>query len=162
MSKLTSDGNTPDGKTVLCALAQETRGLARASKTVQSTGSGVQIRVTSRERRDENDCVDDGRQSLDFSVVDSNDVWRCGCVISGVEQPGVVIGNEPANNDNSSDVEEKNSVEHTADGFGDVATGVLSFGSSKGNNLSSEERESRVDEGGPEGEETTLRTGDTV
>ena len=67
-----------DRETFLSAVGEELRGLATESETVENTGRGEEVRVTSRERGREDSGVDDVGKSLHTSELHSNDIRGLG------------------------------------------------------------------------------------
>lgn len=158
----TSNGQGPNGYAIPGAVPHEPGCLAEASHAVEGTRGGEQVGVASGEGGNKDDGVDEGGETLDTCVVDGNDEGGGGSTCTTEDEIRVVVRNQPADDPHTTDVEEDDTVEDAADSLGHVTTGVLRFASCEGNDLSSEERESGVDEGGPEGQETTLGTGNTV
>jgi len=102
-------------------------------KTVESSGSNVQIGVCGGENEDQDTGVQDTWQCLDTGKLDGDDEWGCGGGVGaliGLLQVWGVVWDKHSEEENQNDVEEKDSVEGELDGAGDDLSWVGGFSDS--------------------------------
>ena len=129
-------------------------GLSGKSKTVKSSGRGVEIRRSGGPCGRQETSVDNGGKDGDTGVSDSNDPWGLGD--TGRETEGWVVRRDNDTNDESTtQVEDDDTDEDALDGSGKVSAGVLGLGGGNGDNFSSNVGESGLGEDGEETEEST-------
>lgn len=167
------------GQAALGGVAEERGRLAVHGETVERARRGVEVRVAGRVGRDEDDRIDDGWEGFDAGSLDADDKRRTGGVAGVADQVRVVVGDEPADDEDAADVEEEDAVEDASDGLGHGAARVGRLAGGQGDDLGPEERKGgcervsgpacadgrgrrTLDEGGPEGEEASLRSADAV
>lgn len=60
-------------------------------------------------------------------MVDGDDERRLGCVTSCQVQAGIGVGNEPSDDDDTSDVEQQDTDVDTTNGFREISARILGF-----------------------------------
>jgi hypothetical protein len=80
----------------------------------------VDGRVADRKNGNHDDSVEYGGESLDSSILDSNNKWGCDDVgaVGVLQQAGVVVGNDETDNGEGYDVEQRDSPKDLLDGGG--------------------------------------------
>jgi hypothetical protein len=144
---------------VLGASSENLGDLTFESEGVESPACGIQICVTRRPSGNEHDGVDDGWQGGDTGVLDGDDEWGSRRGTAGVEESGVVVGDQYTDDEDTEDVKDHQSEKDSLDCLWDGLSGVLSLSDSGGNDFGSEEGEGGLNETCEPGKELTGRAG---
>lgn len=132
-------------------------------KTVESTGSNVQIGVGSGEDEDQDTAVEDTWQGLDTGVLDGDDEWRgsSGCSLRSGGDSGnktwVVMWKNHSEEEDQHDVEEQDAVEGKTDGSWNDLAWVLGLTNGDTDQFDTEVGEDGGGQHRPESEEATSR-----
>ena len=105
---------------------EEVRGVTALGQGEEHAGGGVQAGCPRREHRGENDGVHEaGRPQYTGTIEDQREGTDRDVLLRGVEQVGVGVGDEEADNGDRPDVEQQDSPEDRADRSGNCCLGVL-------------------------------------
>lgn len=148
--------------TALVRAAKDLRKLSVRSHGHDHSRTDPAVRVASRPSRDENACVDDGRQGADSSLLDGNNPRRAVCVARARNEIRVARVDNKSDQQGTEDVEEADAVRNTASSSWDGAVGIHRLCSTDDNSLNTNEREGGVDKGGEEAEEVASRSLDSI
>ena len=130
---------TEDRDTILSGLAEDTRGTAFDGQTVERASSAVGVGVASGEDGSDKQSVNQVRQSDDSHVLHGNDIGRCGSgtttrTSSGNNgnQLGVVVCDNDASGESSTDEEDSETPVDGLEGGLDVCARALGLSSDHG------------------------------
>jgi hypothetical protein len=155
--KSTEDKRDP-WKTVLGSSGKDLGSLSRDGQTVKSSGRGEEIGRSGRPGGGEETSVDDGRQSGDTGLSDSNDERRSKSVTRVELETSRVGRDNKTNDEGTTEVEHQNSDVDLLDGRRKSLSGVSSLSSGNGDNLGTNVREGGLSQDSPETEELTKRS----
>ena len=143
--------------TGLCALEEELGRLAVARETVQRPAGCIQVCVSARPARQQDEEVDEARQALDSQVRDADDPGRSsGAGLAGVnstQQSVVARRADDADSQHAEDVEPDEAVEDEFCHARDCAPRVLDFSRRQTDHVWAGDGEGRVDRHAPEAAE---------
>jgi hypothetical protein len=162
------DGETVDGNTVLCGLAEEGRGSSFEGETVQGSGCAVGVGVAGGENGGEKKSIHKMGQTLNTKVSHGDNPRRSSssAVTGAITQmnankSGITMAKSNATSQSSTDKEETESEVDGLEGGLDIATRMLSLGSNHGDVIGTDDEKGSGSKSSHEALETaqiTLRS----
>ncbi len=151
------NADAPVWNTGLATAEKEAWGLLILSKSEEISRSGVQERVRRRRGGRQDHGIDNTGQNWDASIPNTNNPWglrSTGSTRSLCTQQALVIGgNKDTNCERAKNVEEQNTPEDSANGLGNILSGILGLTSSNSNKFHTTVRKCGVHEDGEETQE---------
>jgi len=129
--------NGPERTTGTVDVGEHLGGITLLRQGGKGTRSTVHTRDTNGNDGDENDNVHEVVESLETSVLASNDKGRGVGIAGRAEQTRVGVLDKKANEEETEDVEQGDSPEDLSDGTGEGVEGILGLGSSQTDQLCS-------------------------
>lgn len=150
------DSDSDDGNTASVGVTDLLVGPAITGERQQHAGGDVEVRVDGREDGSEDDGVHVVGSALQTGLDEDNGERGLGSRSGRVDQQGVVVGDDRAEQKDRGKVEEGNTDQDGVDGLGDVLMGVAGLGSSDTSHLRSTIGISDRDQYFKEGHEAAL------